>query len=235
MLLEAFGVIVWLGLVLNVLNVAPPQFKVVSSPRKLIASTAEWTKKQTRRIFRSIRTSNRTKAKTTHRTTRTRSNFHRSSNPSSGHANYSHLDHLVFGPRLPDVAFTEAHLSLTSPVTSVLDLVIRPSSALQVYEPAVCPPLSLFWETSTDIDVHVSGQVHAYEPWRVATCLAFFIWQTAQCLSSPQLPSGPTVLAGDDDLDWWNPWYMLLAFVFWLVVFTVAFPNPHKGKVCMHE
>ncbi|GJE91196.1 hypothetical protein PsYK624_073450 [Phanerochaete sordida] len=230
MLLEAFGVIVWLGLVLNVVNVAPAQFKVVYNPRKLVASTAKWTQKQTRRILRNFGSSKRTKARTTHRTTRTRNTARQSSSSSSGRANYSHLDHLVFGPRLPDVAFTKAHLSLTTPVTSVLDLVVRPSSALQVYEPPACPPLSLFWETSTDIDVRIPGQVHAYEPSRVATCLAFFVWQTAQCFSSPQLSSSPTGLAGDDDLDWWNPWYMLLAFVFWIVVFTVAFPNPHKGK-----
>ncbi|GJE91203.1 hypothetical protein PsYK624_073520 [Phanerochaete sordida] len=230
MLLEAFGVIVWLGLVLNVANVAPPQFKVVYNPRKLIASTAKWSEKQTRRILRNFGSSKRTKARTTRRTTRTRNTSRQSFSASSGRTNYSHLDHLVFGPRLPDVACTKAHLSLTTPVTSVLDLVVRPSSALQVYEPSACPPLSLFWETSTDIDVRGSGQIHAYEPWRVATCLAFFLCQTAQCISSPQLSSGPSVLAGDDDLDWWNPWYMLLAFVFWIVVFTIAFPNPHKGK-----
>ena len=92
------------------------------------------------------------------------------------------------------------------------------------------PQTRLPFRLSLVVALRVPGSLQVYEPWHLATFLALFATPAAQCFSQLLLPPGPTVWT-DDDLDWWNPWYMLLAGIFWIVVFTIAFPNPHRGNV----
>lgn len=234
MLLEAYYVVAWLGLALNLWNGVPAQFNTAVKPlaKKLIDSSTKWTKNRTRRILRTgpwKRTASGTARARTRSATGTP--FHLASGP----LNQSQYDPF-FGSQLPDIVPVTAHLSLANPATpSIFDLALRPSSEIQVYQSPACPALSLSFESSTDLDPRQPGHVHAYEPWRLATCLAIFVWPAAQCFSPPQLlPSGPTLAVIDDDLDldWWNPWYVFLGVVFSFVFMTFAFPNPHKGKVC---
>ena len=229
MLLEVYFLVAWFGLALNLRNVVPAHVQTAKhAGKKLIDSSSKWTKNQIRR-FTVVKPKKRTKTRTsrTTRTTQYRNLTHSSLHFASGHFNQSNS---IFGPQLPDLWQGIPYLPATSSVT---DLIVRPSSDIQVYRPPVCPAHSLWYESSTDLAVRAPGIVSVYEPWRLATCLAIFAWPAAQCFSPPQLPPGPTSLLVDDDdlLDWWNPWCIALGIVFWSIVFSIVFSSKNNGKV----
>lgn len=229
MLATTLSLLACLSVYFNVWNGGlPVYFNVFNDvrpiTRKLISSTAKWTRKQTRRVFRSKRSS-----RSRSRNTRTKANTGRvrsSSHFASGHLNVSHYptSGLFFGPQLLDIVPARAHLSL---ITTVSDLALRLPSALQAYQPLVCPAWSLSYESSTDLVVRTPGHLSVFEPWRLVTSLSLFVSPAALFASQAQLP---TTVATEDDLDWWNPWYACFALLFWIVAFAFLFPNPHKKQ-----